>query len=198
MKQRSIVFLFWLASVIAANAQDSTANRIGLQHTVAAAAAFERFIGYGVNYDLRFRTPNKWTDWAVGSTVLYTPNYYIDHGDYMQTNFYGSMLLGSKNWAFEAGLEPSLTIRIQTDWLTKKYVGMGYSLDLATFLGARYQPPRSAFYAKFTMGYHLLYLYGVYNSVDGRRWEYPGIKFTPLLDRLCLSVGYTFPVKYKK
>ncbi len=122
---------------------------------------------------------------------------------------YSSLLLGRKNWTFETGVQAALSLLDYKH--TNKYIynstyvrdttifkeGNAGSITLGIPLGVRFQPARSAFFASFLVNTNLLYI----NNWDlSKTGEYTskGFMFYRNIERISLSLGYTFPVKNKK
>ena len=180
---KKALFLLLLAAFgsLSASAQDSTSTRLGLQHTIAPILVGSFYSGpgitYGVQYDLRFRTPNKWLDYAVGiessykrssergiwnSTGTQKTDYNYAH---LRNTLYGAVLLGKKDWSFETGVQATvysdlyysknyiMPINPSRDTIINYFERNTHYLALGVPLGVRYQPAKSSFYASLLMDF---------------------------------------------
>jgi hypothetical protein len=146
-------------------AQTNTAqpSPVGLQHSLMAHTLYAfnssfNLTGGGLNYDLRFRTPNPRIDWSIGASVGLSNigpalafakfNQYVAKYKGLDWNYislHPAILFGRKAVVFELGLDVQYG-----HWATVTKALYDIDSDELTLrlpLGVRYQTPKDGLYA---------------------------------------------------
>ena len=204
----------------------STSTDIGLQHTVAAniSTNSESVFLYSVLYDLRLRNLYRKLDLAFGADFGYvndTRNLELDNPntsswkikkDGAKATLRCVAIIGRKNVAFEAGLQFSYSSfhSLNNIVYDPSYNNPNTSYEeyrnrfaIGIPLGVRYQPARSSVFVALALDLSVwraaTYIADYENSITApSRYKTDAVGTMLDLNRIRLSVGYTFPVKYQK
>ncbi len=204
----------------------SASTDVGLQHTVAASVSVNTDNGllYGALYDLRFRNLHPKVGLAVGVDFGYAANVsnfpvnsYTNSSQTIKSDgAKGALrcvaLFGRKNVVFETGLQFSYSsYHVITNTVYSPPYSYSNALNdeyrnkfaIAVPLGVRYQPARAMLFVALALDLSVwraaTYIADYENSITApSRYKTDAVGTMLDLNRIRLSVGYTFPVKYQK
>ena len=166
-----VVAMFATTFAPAASAQNAAATTAlpasVIQHSIGISLESAVSLYPAFNYDIRFRTPDPMVDFAASFSFGYLPIVNSSRSysggmsyEYSEaTNVVGGMLrvttlIGRKNWAFETGLEASISNQLNQSFssgnptYTQQFAGSSVGLPI----GVRYQSPNSGVMCKFGLG----------------------------------------------